>query len=88
MQDRIVEPCHDVGHIAAFTWHPSDENTLLVAGNYGRFACWQVSDRLTLNWSGRHCLVWAGGRARMKTVTLDTNNDDDINVVMQQKARY
>ena len=70
-----------------FAWHPSDENTLLVAGNYGSFACWQVSDRLTVNWSGRHCLVWAGGKNRMKTVTLDADNDDDIAVLMQSRAK-
>ena len=45
-----------------------------------------MSDRLTLNWSGRHCLVWAGGRSRMRTVTLDTDSDDDIAVVMQRRA--
>ena len=102
MQDRTVEPPRDVGHVAGVAWHPHDENTLLVAGNYGRsvsdglilfysfhwtlcaysviflrfviiinqflyprFACWQVSDRLTLNCSVRHCLVWAGGKNRV-----------------------
>ena len=37
-QDRMVEPPTDIGgHVAAFAWHPRDENTLLVAGNYGRW---------------------------------------------------
>lgn len=58
-----------------------------VANNYGRFASWRVSDRLTLNWSGRHCLVWAGGRAMMKAVTLDSDNEEDIAVVMMNRAK-
>ena len=34
----MVEPPTDIGgHVAAFAWHPRDENTLLVAGNYGRW---------------------------------------------------
>ena len=86
-KDRTVEPPREVGHVTGFAWHPTDENTLLVAGNYGSFACWQVSDRLTVNWSGRHCLVWAGGKNRMKTVTLDADNDDDIAVIMQSRAK-
>ena len=85
--DRTVEPPHQVGNITGFSWHPHYENTLLVAGNYGKFSRWQVSDRLTLNWSVRHCLVWAGGKRRMKNITLDTDTDTDIAVVMQNRAR-
>jgi len=85
--DRRVEPPQQVGNITGFSWHPEYENTLLVAGNYGKFSSWQVSDRLTLNWSVRHCLVWAGGKRRMKNITLDTDCDKDIAVVMQERAR-
>ena len=46
-----------------------------------------MSDRLTLNWSGRHCLVWAGGKTRMRNVTLDSSSEDDISVVMQNRAK-
>ena len=46
-----------------------------------------MSDRLTVNWSVRHCLVWAGGKTRMKTVTLDTGGDQDIAVIMQNRAK-
>ena len=46
-----------------------------------------MSDRLTLNWSGRHCLVWAGGRAMMRAVTLDSDNEEDIAVVMMNRAK-
>ena len=85
--DRTVEPPQPVGNITGFAWHPQHENTLLVAGNYGKFSGWQVSDRLTLNWSVRHCLVWAGGKSRMRNITLDTDSDTDIAVVMQERAR-
>ena len=44
-----------------------------------------MSDRLTLNWSGRHCLVWAGGRAMMRAVTRDS--EEDIAVVMMNRAK-
>lgn len=85
--DRTVEPPQPVGNMAGFAWHPDLENTLLVAGNNSRFAVWQVSDRLTLNWSVRHCLVWAGGKNTMKNITLDTESDTDIAVVMQERAK-
>ena len=46
-----------------------------------------MSDRLTLNWSVRHCLVWAGGRAMMRAVTLDSEQEEDIAVVMMNRAK-
>ena len=58
-----------------------------VASNSGRFTSWRVSDRLTLNWSGRHCLVWAGGRAMMRAVTRDSDTEEDIAVVMMNRAK-
>jgi len=86
--DRIVEPPVDIGNISAFAWHPTQENTLLGVGSTGRFAEWTVSDRLTINWSARHCLVWSAGRAKLRSAACELNNDiKDIAVLMQERSK-
>jgi len=86
--DRIVEPPFDLGNIGAFAWHPTQENTLLAVGGGGRFAEWTVSDRLTINWSARHCLVWSAGRSKLRSAVCGLGSDiDDIAVVMEERAK-
>lgn len=101
----IQPPAYNLGNILDFTWHPSNSNTLLAMGtttNNNRFCEWTVSDRLTLNWSARHNLVWSVGsklqksEGRYDSFTCDidgdyANNDtvvlEDISVVMQHRAK-
>ena len=66
---RTVEPPAlehgSLGNIATFAWHPEKENTLLAVGGVARFREWTIADRLTINWSARHRLVWASGRSKL-----------------------
>lgn len=96
----IQPPTSQIGNIADFAWHPSKENTVLAMGTSGRFAEWTVADRLTLNWSSRHGLMWSSGgsnlislepRANFKSLDKSSSqiplNIVDIGTVMQERAK-
>jgi len=85
---RSVAPPREVGGLGAFAWHPSRENTILAVGWKG-FSEWTVSDRLTLNWSARHNLVWSAGRAKLRSLDMwDGQMDlEDVSIVMEERAR-
>jgi len=94
---RIQPPSSQLGNIADFAWHPGRENTLLAMGSWNKFAEWTVADRLTLNWSPRHDLVWSsvGSTLRSMRPVPDTpdvqlSSDleiEDVGVLMQCRAR-
>lgn len=88
VSDRSVAPAREVGGVASFAWHPARENTILALGARG-FSEWTVSDRLTLNWSARHNLVWSAGRAKLRSLALDESQLElgDISILMERRAR-
>lgn len=90
-------PADRLGAVADFAWHPTRENTLLALGTTGRFIEWTVADRLTLNWSARHSLVWSAGSScltAMEPAGTDVSDNTanvqesvvDIGVTMRQRA--
>jgi len=98
----ILPPANQIGNIVDFSWHPTRENTLLAMGGQGRFAEWTVADRLTLNWSSRHGLVWSSGGSNLLNLEAGINNPgkqtpqdqvsgfadiNDIGVEMQARAK-
>ena len=88
VSNRSVAPAREVGGVGAFAWHPSRENTILAVGWKG-FSEWTVSDRLTLNWSARHALVWSAGRAKLRSLSLEEGQLDieDVSILMESRAR-
>ena len=88
VSNRSVAPAREVGGVGAFAWHPSRENTILAVGWKG-FSEWTVSDRLTLNWSARHALVWSAGRAKLRSLCVDEGQLDiaDVSILMETRAR-
>ena len=97
----IQPPSTNIGNIIDFAWHPSNSNTLLAMGSANNQFCeWTVSDRLTLNWSARHGLIWSMG-ARLETAVGEMlvkeqgsgegqrvgAEFEDISVVMQHRAK-
>ena len=88
VSNRSVAPAREVGGVGAFAWHPSRENTILAVGVKG-FSEWTVSDRLTLNWSARHALVWSAGRVKLRCLSLEEGQLDieDVSITMESRAR-
>lgn len=88
VSNRSVTPAREVGGVGAFAWHPSRENTILAVGWKG-FSEWTVSDRLTLNWSARHHLVWSAGRAKLRYLGLGEGGPElgDVSILMEGRAR-
>ena len=88
VSNRSVAPAREVGGVGAFAWHPSRENTILAVGIKG-FSEWTVSDRLTLNWSARHALVWSAGRVKLRCLSLEEGQLDieDVSITMESRAR-
>ncbi|XP_023330654.1 GATOR complex protein MIOS [Eurytemora carolleeae] len=98
----IQPPGSQIGNIADFAWHPSRENTLLAMGTLSRFTEWTVADRLTLNFSARHSLIWSSGASNLlrfeptEFSNSESRSSDeprnyleicDIGLVMQSRAK-
>ncbi|XP_055353285.1 GATOR complex protein MIOS-like [Paramacrobiotus metropolitanus] len=78
--------------IAAFSWHPKQENRTLLLSSNNQMYDLQILERMTLNWSKNHHLLWACGRDIKYLTDQDAPEpimravNEDISVRMKLRA--
>ncbi|KAL6266417.1 hypothetical protein P5V15_003268 [Pogonomyrmex californicus] len=81
----VLPPWHSP---ISFSWHPTDENRLLAISQQG-VTDYTVSERITLNWSARSCLMWNCAFKSFKYIHSEDSvykELDDISVVTKRRA--
>ncbi|XP_071561781.1 GATOR2 complex protein MIOS-B [Temnothorax nylanderi] len=83
----VLPPWHSP---LSFSWHPTDENRLLAISLLG-VTDYTVSERITLNWSARSCLMWNCAFKSFKYIHSEDSvykELDDISVLTKRRAMF
>ncbi|XP_043215584.1 GATOR complex protein MIOS-A-like isoform X2 [Amphibalanus amphitrite] len=87
--ERYVEGCGGIGPLADLSWHPTDENRIVVSSASGKLSDFTIFERITMNWSPGFSFIWSNGGRRLNLVSDESDTYDqleDISVVMRDRA--
>ncbi|XP_037089925.1 GATOR complex protein MIOS-like [Pollicipes pollicipes] len=86
--ERYVESCGG-GQLTDLSWHPTDENRIVVSTGTGKHIDFTIFERITMNWSPCFSFVWSNGGRKVNLVGDEDDIYDqleDIALVMRDRA--
>ncbi|XP_028398723.1 GATOR complex protein MIOS-B-like isoform X2 [Dendronephthya gigantea] len=72
-------------NISGFSWHPSEENRMLIISPKGGVRDLTIFERICLSWSPKFSLSWGCGRRLIQCCTK-SEIDEDISIKMYKRA--
>ncbi|XP_065574465.1 GATOR2 complex protein MIOS-like isoform X2 [Artemia franciscana] len=87
--ERDIAPPGEITSLVSFAWHPVLESRMITCSISGKLADFNITDRITMNWSPTSTIAWNHGRKVLKFI--DESNrcyvrDEDIIVQMKSRA--